>query len=280
MPRVLIRAFRFEVLKISELLECSKLLIRNVFTPDKVQAVGLGKPYDDLIALDNKYSDILKHNPTLIETEPLTEDIARLRRLLGAFDSSLEVIKVTGGDAEKAEAEKAVSYVASPYLKGRGKSTMIALLGDAEDMCDALQDLAVAPKVDLLGLAGQVTAIKELAVRCNALIVARGEEKEYRKKLGTATKTRGALQKQYRFIFATILPAIYYTTTDPETKGILTTMLDEINAILDSLRYLTGGGTGDGNDDYSDPHKPVDPGTPDTQPANPPNGGTYIDPNA
>ena len=279
MAKVLIRPFKFELLKISELLECSRLLIRNVFTPAKAQAIGLGKPYDDLIVLDDRYSDILKHNPALIETEPLTEDIIRLRLLLVAFDNFLQAIKITAA-AEKAEAEKAVSYITAPYLKGKNRSTMLALLGDAEDMCDALQDLAIAPKVDLLGLADQVEAIKELALRCDALIVARGEEKEYRKKLGTATKVRRDLQKQYRVLFFTILPAIYLTTTDAETKDVLTTMFDKINAILDSFRHITGGGTGGGNDDYSDPHKPVDPGTPDTQPADPPNGGTYIDPNA
>ena len=276
MPKALIRPFRFEVLNISELLGCSRLLLRNVFTSANAQAIGLGKPYDELIVMDGKYADTLKHNRMLIETESLAEDTTRLRRLLAALDNSLRVIKVTGNDDEKAEAENVVSNIAAPYLKNRYKSTMLALMGDAEDMCDALMEPAIALKVELLGLAGQVAAIRELALKCGALIVARGEEKEYRKKLGTATKARRALQKHYRLIFISILPAIYYTTADPATKNILTTMLDEINGILDSLRHLTGGGASDGNDDYSDPHKPVDPGIPDTGPADPP----YIDPNA
>ena len=273
MVRTLIRPFKFKSLKLSALLECSKLLLGKALTPDKAQAVGLGKAYEDLTDLNAKFETIMKRNAALFETEALAENVEKLRRMLGLVDSSLRVA-LDVKDSDKLEAAKAVSYFAEPYLKGRHKSAMLELLGDAEDMCQAFQDPVNAPKAALLGLTEQVEAIKELASQCDTLVDIRGEEKEYRKKLGTASKARTALEKQYRFIFTSILPAIYYNTTDTTVKNNLVAILDHINATLDSFRHLTGENSGSGNDDYGDPNKP------DMQPADPPNGGTYIDPNA
>ena len=273
MPQSLIRTFRLELLTISELLELTMLLLEKVFTPAKAQAVGLGKPYDELVALADRYAEILKRNPALIQTEPLTDYIAKLRLLFGLLDNSLRAARITN-DSDQAEAVRVVSNVAAPYLKGKSRATIMALLGDARDLCDALGSAAYTQAVELLGLTGQVADIRELALKCDTLIDIRGEEKEYRKKIGTATAVRTALQKQLRFIFSGVLPVIYHSTDDTAVKNILVAMLDHTNATLDSFRYLTGGGTGDGTDDYGDPSKP------DTQPADPPNGGTYIDPNA
>ena len=279
MLKALVRPFKFEMLDISALLKLSSLLLEKVFTPAKVQAVGIEEPCKELSELHTKYADILKHNPTLLETEPLSKDVARLRTLLGVFGDSLRVAGITG-DADTAEKVRVVSNIAAPYLKNRNRSTMMSLLGNAQDLCDALGSDVNAPKVNALGLTGQLAAIKELEQQSSRRIDLRGEEKEYRKKLGTASKARSALQKQYRFIFTSVLSTLYHITTDNEVKNALTEMLDHINATLDSFRYLTGGGTGDGTDDYGDPHKPGLPGDPDTGPADPPNGGTYIDPNA
>lgn len=73
-------------------------------------------------------------------------------------------------DPARTEATKAVLYVIESYLKGRRKSTMLALLGDTEDMCRALRDPVNAPKVAFLGLTGQVEAIRELALQCDTLV--------------------------------------------------------------------------------------------------------------
>lgn len=91
MIQTLVRAFRFELLKLSELLECSRILLRNVFTPVKAQPVGLGKTYDDLVDLDAKFETIMKRNAALFETEVLTENVDKLYRLLGLFENSLRV---------------------------------------------------------------------------------------------------------------------------------------------------------------------------------------------
>ncbi|MDR0658668.1 MAG: DUF6261 family protein [Mediterranea sp.] len=282
MAQTLIRPLRMEGLTIFELLQLSTAINEQVFTSAVVYGVGLkGKPYDDYVAAHTQYAGILKHNPALVETEPLGEDVDRVRILLGVLGDSLRVAEFTGGDAGT-EAAKVVSNIAAPYLKMRHKATMLGVLGGARDLCDALQDAVAAPKVELLGLTGQVTVIKELVQQCTKLFDLRGEEKEYRKKLGTARKARAELQKRLRVLFTTILPAIYLTTTDTAVKKNVTTLFDHINATLDTFRHLVGGGTGDGNDDYSDPERPVDPSIPDTGmpdeeelPDNP-----YIDPNA
>ena len=275
MPQSLIRPFKFEALTNFEMLECSTLLVENALTPAKAQAVGIGKPYDSYVAAHTAFEKILKHNPTLVDTEPLTEDVSNIRLLLGVLDSNLRAARITD-DAGIAEAVKVVGNIAAPYTKVRHTATMLALLAAAKDLCRALETPAVAPKVDTLGLTEQVTVINQLAQRSNALVIARGEEKEFRKKLGTSAKARTALQKQLRFIFTGVLPVIYHSTDDDAVNNIVIMMLDQINATLDSFRHLTGGGTGSGSDDYGN----SDPGIPDTGPADPPNGGTYIDPNA
>ena len=279
MPQSLIRPLRFELLTNFEMLECSTLIVENALAPAKAQSVGMGKPYNDYVTAHTTFEKILKHNPALVETESLTGDVNNVRLLLGVFDSNLRAAGITG-DAAVVEAVKEVSNIAAPYIKVRHTATMLALLAAAQDLCQALETAAVAPKVALLGLTEQVTVIKQLAQRGNALVIARGEEKEYRKKLGTSAQARTALQKQLRFLFTGVLPVIYHSTTDAVVKNKVIMMLDEVNATLDSFRHLTGGGTGSGNDDYGY----SDPGVPDTGPATPPddnyNGGTYIDPNA
>jgi hypothetical protein len=281
MSSSLIRPIRFEDLNISEMLECSTLLTENVYTPAAAQAVELGKPYGVLVAAHSKYADILRRNPALVETASLTGDVLRVRHLMGALNETLRAAGIIN-DAGLAEAVSVVANIAAPYLKTRNSATMLAVLGDAKDMCDALQDAAVSQKTDAVGLTKQVEAIQELVRKCNRLLDIRGEEREYRKRAGSATKARTALQKQYRVIFTTIIPAIYLTTTDDAVKEKLIEMINHTNATLDTFRHLVSGGgdwvssVGDGDT------RPIDPSIPDTGPADPPgyNGGTYIDPNA
>lgn len=243
MPSSLIRPLRLEELNISEMLECSTLLLENVYTPATAQAVELGEPYDMLVAAHNKYADILRRNPALVETASLTSDVLRIRRLMGALSDSLRVAWVIG-DAALSEALGIVANIAAPYLRTRHTATMLAVLGDAKDMCEALQDAAVAQKTDALGLTKQVAAIGELVRRCNVLLDVRSGEREYRKRAGSASKARRVLYKRYRVIFATIVPAIYLTTTDAAVKEKLIEIINHTNATLDTFRHLVGSGRG------------------------------------
>ncbi|MDR3117982.1 MAG: DUF6261 family protein [Mediterranea sp.] len=229
------------------------------------KAIGLGKPFDDLIEAHDKYAGILKRNPTLIETESLSAEVYRVRTLLGAFNKSLQVAGLVNG-LSSVEAWKSIRSIAAPYLKTRHSSTMLALLGDAGDMCAALQETANAGKVEQLGLTAQVTGIKELVTQCNKLLDIRGEEKEYRRRLGSATKARTVLQKQYRLIFATIIPSIYLLSNDATVKAKIVELVNHANATLDIFRHLISGGGNEGggiDDEDTRPDTPDNPDTPD-----------------
>ncbi|MDR3117817.1 MAG: DUF6261 family protein [Mediterranea sp.] len=269
MPISLIKPLKLEELNISELLECSTLLIKKVYTDAVAQAVGLGGAYEKLVAAHTKYSIILKHNPTLIETESLTKDVLRVRNLMGALSESLRVAGIIN-NINLVEALKLVSSITTPYLKTRHTATMSALLGDAGDMCEALQEATTAPKVSALGLTEQVTAIKELVDRCNDLLSIRGEEIEYRQRLGSASKARITLQKQYRLIFATVIPGIYLTTSDSTIKQRIIEIVNQTNATLNIFRHLVSGGgsmgSGGVGDEDTRPDKPEVPDQPGEEP--------------
>jgi hypothetical protein len=240
----------------------------------------LGKPYDDLVVRHDKYSGILKRNPTLVKTAPLARNVLKVRSLLGVLNKSLQVAGAIGSDAGASEALETVSDIAAPYLKTKYSATMLALLADAGDMCVALREPAVAQKVSTLGLTAQVAAIKGLVDQCNDLLDIRGEEKEYRKRLGSASKARTALQKHYRQLFITVIPGIYLLATDPAVKAKLIELINHINATLDIFRHLTTGSGDWESDIISDEDTRPDPTKPDTQPADPPYWGSGIDPDA
>jgi hypothetical protein len=125
-----------------------------------------------------------------------------------------------------------------------------------------------------------VAAIKGLVDQCNDLLDIRGEEKEYRKRLGSASKARTALQKHYRQLFITVIPGIYLLATDPAVKAKLIELINHINATLDIFRHLTTGSGDWESDIISDEDTRPDPTKPDTQPADPPYWGSGIDPDA
>jgi hypothetical protein len=239
MASLLIKPLRLEALTISELLECSTLLINNIFTPETAQMLGLGKPYDDLLEMHGKYASAIKRNPRLIDTMPLTKAVTRVRNLLAAFNKTLQAAKIID-DAGTREALELIINITAPYLKTRHRSTMAAVLADAGDMCEALQHIAVAPKVGALGLTAQVTAIKALTDWCNDLLYNRGKEVEYRRRTGSASKARAALQRQYRLIFRAIVPGIYLLATNTAVKDKLIELINHTNATLIVFRHLVG----------------------------------------
>lgn len=238
MTQTLIRPLKIHVLKIVELLELTTLLLEKVYTPANAQAVGLGKPYHDLVALAAQYAGTLKRNPAYIETESLRKYANELRLLFGLLTKNLQVAGVIN-DAAKSETVKIVAYVAEPHLKRRNRVAMLELLGRAEELCQALQAADIAPKVAELNLTGLVTTIRQLMEQCNRLIETRGEEKERRKKLGRPSNIRLALQKQLRFIFS-VVTTLHYSATDATVRSKLVEMIDHTNATLDAFRHLTG----------------------------------------
>jgi hypothetical protein len=239
MTETYIRPLRFEELEVSEFEEMLQLLTHTALTPEKAQAIGLGKPFDELIAQIHFYSTLTGRNKTFVETEPLVNVISKLRRQMGLLSSTLRVI--LANDEANAEAARVISNMAKPHLKGHRKSSMIGLLGNGVELCYALEDAEIAPLVTQLDLTKQLTFIHQLTDEGNRLLTIRSQEQYARKTNGTASKTKRRLQKQLRNLFSSLLPSIYQLTNDPNIKTTVTDISNHINATLDSFRHLAQG---------------------------------------
>jgi hypothetical protein len=267
MGKKIIQLFGFRDLKLSEFFDLTHLIFVSVLTPSTAQTLGISNSYNKGRALYDKLADIFRRNPTMKQTEKLVGDIAKIRRKMILFKNTLREI-VADADGERLENAKAIEYVAHPYLKNVSHDTQSALTANAMEMANGLN----LSKLTELGLEEIVNDIATLAAEANEQLLARGEEHAFQKELGNATDTRRELEEQLRFLIYTSIPAHYAEASDDLVNTFKNIIVD-INGALNSFSHLTTVGG-----DYD--NVGVDPGDPDTGPASPPNGGTYIDPNA
>jgi hypothetical protein len=267
--------------------EMVDLIMKNPLTPADASTLGLGKPYHELRATYNRLVEIFKRNPAVLQTEELVVAIEKLRRKMSVFNTRLREM-LADDDGTKLHAAKVVNNVAHPYLKDSGKTQQTALVANAKEMVDALQNTTNLPLITSIDLTVAVTEIKTLAHEADQLILLRGEEKAFQKDLGTASEVRKLLEKQLRFVFYSAIPVHYAEATGELATKFENTII-AINGILDTFRHLiSSGGSGSGGDGSGDdgiiivePDDPENPGGDETpggdgnepDPETPPSGG-------
>ena len=271
MGKKIIRLFGFYDLKLSEFFDLAHLIFVSVLTPSMAQTLGISNSYNKGKALYDKLADIFRRNPAMRQTETLVESIAKIRRKMILFKNTLREI-VADAEGEWLKNAKDIEFIAHPYLRNASHDTQSALTANAMEMADALRTAGNLSKLTELGLEKIVDDIATLAAEANEQLLSRGEEHAFQKELGNATETRRELEEQLRFLIYTSIPAHYAEASD-DLANTFKNIIVDINGALDSFSHLT---TTSGDYDKVG----VDPGEPDTGPVSPPNGGTYIDPNA
>ncbi|MDR3119602.1 MAG: hypothetical protein LBU44_09370 [Mediterranea sp.] len=283
MDKIAIALFGYHDLTHSEYLELSHLVF-VVLPPEKATEMGIRKSYDEAIVLQDKYVEIFRRNPALLKTEKLNEALAKIRRKMIFFKGLLKetIADKTGKQLDDA---KTIESIAHPYLTNLHRDTQSALIVNAMEMTDALLTPANLSILTQFQLKETVDGIATSAHEADEILLARGEEKAYRKVLGNVTDTRIKHEKKLRFLLYTAIPA-HYAEAGGTQAALFEHVIIDLNGVLDSFRHLTSGQKGkwaeDGNYDGAG-----DPGQPDTQPANPPNppsggggGGGFTDPDA
>ncbi|MDR3118331.1 MAG: DUF6261 family protein [Mediterranea sp.] len=280
MIKKIIRLFRFHDLGLSEYFELASLILGTVLPPALAQTLGIGKAYGDTKPHFDKLVEIFRRNPTMLQTEELVETVAKIRRKMLMIRNTFKGM-LGEAEGEQLKKVKILENVAHPYLKSAAHDTQSALAANGSEMADALRTTTNLPLLTQLGLKDIVNEISTLSHAAGAVLLARGEEEQYRKELGNATDTRKKLDKQLRYMLYTSIPA-HYT----EATGALVTtfehVISDINGALNSFQHLTSGGS---SSDHSDEEEEDDepgnnPSKPDTQPAEPPSGGGFTDPDA
>ncbi|MDR3119626.1 MAG: DUF6261 family protein [Mediterranea sp.] len=282
-----IEPFSFHHLRLPDFFEFSYFIFGNIITLVIAQLLGILKPYNEAKASFDKLVDIFRRNPTLLLTEKVVEEIAAIRRkmilLKGMFKDVL-----AGSAGEELNKAKLLENVAHPYLKNIAHDTQTALAANAMEMADALRSGTNLSALTQLDLKNIVDEIATLAHAVGEKLLARGEEKAFRKELGNATDTRKKLEKQLRYLLYSAIPVHY----DEATGALITSFehtISDINGAIESFRHLVPGGGSDSDNPDEDEEdggnenggNENNPSQPDTQPANPPSGGGgFTDPDA
>ncbi|MDR3118437.1 MAG: DUF6261 family protein [Mediterranea sp.] len=261
----------------------SHLILERAITAIIAQTLGITKAYNEAMEQLNTLVDIFQRNPALLQTEKLVEAIAKLRRKMIALKTMFKGILIDV-EGEQLNNAKIIENLAHPYLKSAHRDTQSTLVIRGKEMADALRSTANLPLLKQLGLKDIVDEISVLAHEADELLYARGEEKAYRKALGSAGKTRDRLEKQLRFLLYTTIPA-HYTEATGSQLIVFDRVVMDINGVLDSFRHLVGGGSSDWSsnnpdDNGSEGNDPEDnkPGGDEDNEYNPPPG--WEDPDA
>ncbi|MDR3118223.1 MAG: DUF6261 family protein [Mediterranea sp.] len=284
MIKKLIRFFKFHELKLVEFFDATLLIVGNIFTVAIAQSLGLDKVYGEVNVLFDKLVEIFRRNPAMFQTEELTETVAGIRRKMILLKNMLKdtVASAKGDDLQKA---KLLEYTAHPYLKNAAHDTQSAIAANGIELSAALRTSANLPALTTFGLKAVVDDIATMATKANSILLLRGEEEEFRKQVGSANAVRKELEKKLRFLLYSSIPAHYAEATGAQITEF-EHLANEINGALNSFRHLTSS-TGDTTGGSGYPEEPDDnddnePGgsEPDTQPADPPSGGGFTDPDA
>ncbi|MDR3118174.1 MAG: DUF6261 family protein [Mediterranea sp.] len=281
MGKILIQLFGFHQLKLSPFFDLGILLLVNLLTPELAKTLGISKAYAEAKEPFDKLTEIFRRNPMLLQTEKLTETIAKIRRKIIAIKATFKGM-LGEAEGERLENVKLLENIARPYLKNVHNEVQSGLVANSIEMADALRTPANLPKLTKLGLKDIVDEIEILAKTANDILAARGEEEIFRQLMGNATDTRKKVEKHLRFLLYTAIPAHYAEATGALATTFEHTIMD-IDGVLKSFRHLTttgGGGlvdSGEGGVNIKQPEEP------DTQPAQPPSGGGgggFTDPDA
>jgi hypothetical protein len=213
------------------------MILDHVITPQVAAALGIGKSYDDLRALYDRWGVMFQRNPSLLQTDQVTATMAELRRQMSLLSAELRVALADERDTGDNYA-RAADFMARPSLKRLSRQSYIDLLGNSERITDNLQTDGLAAAVELLGLTSRVTKIEQLRNKAEDLIAERGEELEFQKQLGSASSIRRLVEKQLRLILYSILPVLHITSQNPETTQLIDNVALNINGLLDSCRHL------------------------------------------
>ncbi|MDR3119181.1 MAG: hypothetical protein LBU44_07180 [Mediterranea sp.] len=236
MDKNAIAPFRFYDLTHSEYLEFSHLVFA-VITPDKATEMEIEKSYDEAIVLQDKYVEIFRRNPALLKTEKLNEALIKIRRKMMLLKGLLKeaIADKTGKQLDDA---KTIENIAYPYLKNLRYDTQSALIANAMDMTEALLVPANQPILAQFQLKEIVDGIAIPAHEADEILLARSEEKAYRKALGNVTNVRKKLEKQLRFLLYFAIPA-HYAEASGTQAALFEHVIIDLNGVLDSFRHLT-----------------------------------------
>ncbi|MDR3119233.1 MAG: DUF6261 family protein [Mediterranea sp.] len=250
-----IQAFKFHGLKLSEFIELQRLFFDHALPLALAQILGVSKVYNQAKASFDELTEIFRRNPALLQTEKLVNTIAGVRRRMVALKAMLRGM-LGYIEGERLDSAKIMENVAHPYLKTAYNDTQAALVANAIEMVDALRTAAILPLLTQSGLKTIVDEIAALARQAEEILYARGEEKAFRKALGSSDSIRRKLEKQLRFLIGVSIPAQYNEAAGTPAASF-EHAITEINGLLNSFRHLISAGGGN---------------EPDTQPAEPPSG--------
>jgi hypothetical protein len=246
----LVKLFRFSSLKLFNFFDLALLIMTHTLTPAVASAIGLGPAYTAMKRAYERLEDILKRNPSLLQTEPINLLVGQLRQALVTVRGYIQLaLRETGALLESA---KLVDHIASPYLKQSYYTTQSGIAAAAHELVSALKAPAMLEHTTALGLLEKVNAINLLQEQLNDLIDLRGEEVGYNKALGSATAARKELEAELRNVLYTVLPALYQLAPDSDKKKAIEAVVAHLNAQLEAFRHLlpsTGSGSGKDDDE-------------------------------
>ncbi|MDR3119485.1 MAG: DUF6261 family protein [Mediterranea sp.] len=237
MEKIFVLFFGFYRLKLSAFLDLGRLVLIDKLTPELAQTLGVSKSYGQARETLDRLSKIFQRNPVLLQTEKLTETIAKVRRKMIAFKSILKGI-LGEAEGERLESAKIVENVVHPCLKNLHHDAQSTLAAYGIEMANVLHKSANLPHLTRIGLKDLVDEISALADSANEILASRGQEEIYRRLLGNATATRRKLEKQLRFLLYSAIPSHYAEATGEIVATFEHTIM-EISGALKSLQHLT-----------------------------------------
>ena len=251
--------------------------VLDVFTPIAALHVNLTDRRAQLQQTHNEEAEVYRTNQGYRQTKTLTGLDASRDKKFNYIKTTVSFYLDTGNEAQKAAAA-AVAFVLRPYRLGpvRGYQDNTAELGKF------VADMSAEPypaHIATLGLTETLAGLRADNDAFRTLYEARSDEGLDRVEHEKIRALRRKFDEGWRIV-AAVLPAIHLTETDDTKKAIIGEAIEGVNSyILQMKKVLAARGVGSvavdlsgGDHDHS--------GAPDTQPASPPNGGTYIDPNA
>jgi hypothetical protein len=246
MSNKVIQSFDYSRLSNAGLVTVLESLFEHALTPARVQAAQLvTKPFTDFKTATDKYLEIFRRNPALLYTREYEEVIRRLRNLMSLFSARLKsAAQISTGDA-LANVE-VVMHSSTQYLKNLHAMPGADLLGNAHELVSELGKLDLANRVATLELTSQLALIAQFQQEGIQYQGMRGDERELKKALGTATKQRLVVEKALIVLFQIVIPAVYLMgTPDTAPYNTLKEVIFKINSVLDDYRHLVSGNTGD-----------------------------------
>jgi hypothetical protein len=251
-------------------------VVLDVFTPAVAADTNLTEQRTVLWEANNEETEVYRTNQAYKQTKTLVQLDTSRDKKFNFIKNVVGYYLETGDGARKAAAEE-IDFILNPYRQGpvRGYQDNTAELGKF------VVDMSVAPyptHIATLGLTEALAGLKadndafrtEYEVRAEEGLDRAGHE-----------KIRGLRRKfdETWHVVAAVLPGLHLTETNATKKATLGKVIDEINAhILQMKKVLATRGVGSASVGHVDVDR--HPTTPDTQPADPPNWGSGIDPDA